>query len=169
MGILLGALVLAGPAAAQEVESVFLAPGGGDGYYVPNGGVARLEVAAVANLRGRRPVAIGARLEVKRRFFGEQVAVFEETRDLVRRGRRDGSGADRWYLPGFTWQVACSRDGETVRVEGRSVGKSPADLIIQIGVATPGEEGRLELRSDSIAESRKTRIVCGRYAPLPEA
>lgn len=172
--IALGLLVLTTAASAQEVESVFLAALDGEGYYVANGGVGKLEVAALANLHGERPIEIGARLEAKKRFYGEQVVAFEATADLVRAGRRDSSGLDRWYLPGFFWTVSCSRDGRTISVNGERVGKSPVDFIIQLGMVNEPQDGDgaaeapMQLEGDTVAESRKTRIVCGKYSPLPK-
>lgn len=173
--IAISVVAVASPAPAQEVESVFLAALDGEGYYVANGGAARLEVAALANLADERPISIGARLEVKKRYHGEQIVRYADTAALVRAGgRRDSSGLDRWYLPGLSWTVSCSRDGRTVSVNGERVAKSPVDFIIQLGIVIEPEEDEdptdtsMELAGDTIAESRKTRIVCGKYSPLPK-
>jgi hypothetical protein len=89
--------------------------------------------------------------------------------ELVAAGRRGSGGRDQWYLQGFVWTIGCSADGREVEIAGEVAGASPLDLVIEVGVAMPREEGEaLSLVPDSIAESSVKRVVCGEYAPLPK-
>jgi len=86
-----------------------------------------------------------------------------------RRVREGSEGLDQWYLPAFTGSIGCTEDGHTISINGNEVGTSPVDFIIEVGVLRFLEAGdeSMQLIKDSLAESRKKRIICGEYTPLP--
>ena len=57
----------------------------------------------------------------------------------------------------------------TVTIDGKKVGPSPVDFVIEIGVLRylEIEDEEMQLIKDSIAESRKKRVICGEFTPLP--
>ena len=138
-------------------------------YYVANSGVGKLHVSLLADLRDVRPIAFRARVIVEKQLFGEQKVHFETTAQLALEGRQGSEGLDQWYLSAFTWLIGCTEDGQTVSINGKEVGKSPVDFIIEVGVLRFFEAGdeSMQLIKDSLAESRKKRIICGEYTPLP--
>jgi hypothetical protein len=159
-----------GAAVAQEVESIFIAGQNTDGYYVAIAGAGKLEAAILVDLRDERPARLGARIEVKKRYHAEQEIHYADTAALAASGRQGSGGRDQWYLPGFTWTIGCSADGRVVKFNEEAVGKSPVDFVIQVGIIAPSEEGEpMRLLGDSIAESGKKRVMCGKYSPLPPA
>ena len=162
-------LLLASPAAAQEIESIFMPGQNAEGYYVANSGVGKLRVSLLADSRDVRPIAFRARVIVEKKFFGEQKVNFDTTAQLALKGRQGSEGLDQWYLPAFTWSIGCTEDGHTVSINGKEAGTSPVDFIIEVGVLRFLEAGdeSMQLIKDSLAESRKKRILCGEYTPLP--
>lgn len=169
------ATLVAGAASGQQVESIFIAGHNADGYYVTNAGAGRLDVAILVDLRDERPAHLGARIEVKKRHHAEKEVSYSSTADLVAAGRKGSGGRDRWYLPSFSWRVSCTPDGRKVLFDGVVVGKSPLDFVIQAGLTTPHADGDkadeegFALEGDSVAESDKKRLLCGKYTPLPPA
>jgi len=162
-------LLVAPPAHAQMVKSLFPAGQSADGYYVPFNGTGKLEVGVLAELGGKRPVALGARIEVNKQRHAVQEKSFATDAELVAVGRRGSGGRDQWYLQGFVWTIGCSADGREVEIAGEVAGTSPLELVIEVGIALPREAGgELILVPDSIAESSAKRVVCGEYAPLPK-
>jgi hypothetical protein len=163
-------LLLVAPSAhAQMVKSLFAAGQSADGYYVPFNGTGKLEVGVLAELGSKRPITLGARIEVNKQRHAVQERSFATDVELVAAGRRGSGGRDQWYLQGFVWTIGCSADGREVEIGGEVAGASPLDLVIEVGVAMPREAGEaLSLVPDSIAESSVKRVVCGEYAPLPK-
>ena len=168
----LQAALLAGaapPASAQMVKSLFPAGQSADGYYVPFDGRGTLEVGVLAELNGKRPVSLAARIEVTKQHHAVQEQAFATDAELVAAGRRGSGGRDQWYLQGFAWTIGCSADGRDVEIGGEAVGTSPVEFVIEVGIAAPREpEDEVTLIPDSIAESSAKRVVCGEYAPLPK-
>jgi len=165
-GALLGMAVA--PADAQMVKSLFPAGQSADGYYVPFDGQGKLEVGILAELNGKRPVTLGARIEITEEHHAVQEKSFESEAQLVAAGRRGSGGRDQWYLQGFVWTIGCGADGREVEIGGEVVGASPVEFVIAVGAVAPRESGdELVLIPDSIAESSSKRVVCGEYAPLP--
>ena len=86
------ALAVSSGAHAQEVESLFLTGQDAAGYYISNAGRAKLEVAVLVDLNGERPIALGARIEIKKRFFAAKQVNDETTTGLVAAGRQGSVG-----------------------------------------------------------------------------
>ncbi len=162
-------LLLGNAAAAQEVESIFMPGQKAEGYYVANSGLGKLDVSLLAELRDVRPIAFRARVVVDERYFGEQEVTFDTTAELEIKGRQGSDGIDQWYLPAFSWTIACAKNGRTVTVNGNRVGESPVDFIIEVGALRflKLEDEEMQLIENSVAESDKKRVICGQYTPLP--
>jgi len=153
---------------AQQVESIFIAGVDSEGYYIANGATGKLEAAVLADLRDERPITLGARIEVLKLDHALQVVTFSSTAELVAAGRRASDGRDQWYLPKFSWIVGCSSDGRAVTFNGETVGRSPVDFAIEVGIAVLDDsDGEVFLAGDTITTSSKKRVVCGKYTPLP--
>ena len=154
---------------AQQVESIFMPGQNAEGYYVANSGLGKLEVSLLAELREIRPISMRARVIVEKQFYAEQKMTFETTAKLSLNGRQGSKGLDQWYLPAFSWEIGCSEDGQIVTINGYEVGSSPIEIVIEVGLLRfqkPDDEA-MKLVKDSVAESRKKRIICGEYTPLP--
>jgi hypothetical protein len=153
---------------AQLVESIFVSGASSDGYYLANDSKGRLDVALLVDLQDERPITLGARIEVLKVDHPLQTVTYASTASLVVAGRRASGERDEWYLRSFSWIVSCSSDGQAVTFNGEAVGQSPVDFVIEAGVATLDESSReMMLIDDTIAQSSKTRLVCGKYTPLP--